>query len=116
LCEQDRPCVVSSLPFAYGSNAWAGSHDAYAVARIIPDATGDDRSLVCVSAKGAAAAVDALKSAGFSGRAIASDGPDFHMIEVDAFLLAGDSRIAALDADATVIGAYAAPIRDSIGS
>ena len=116
LCEQDRPCVVSSLPFAYGSNAWAGPRDAYAVARITPDATGDDRSLVCVAAQDADSAVHTLKSAGFSGRPIASDGPGFHMIEVDAFLLAGDSRIAALDADATVIGAYATPIRDSIGS
>ena len=116
LCEQDRPCVVSSLPFAYGSNAWAGLHDAYAVARITPDATGDDRSLVCVAAQDADAAIHALKSAGFTARPIASDGPGFHMVEVDAFLLAGDSRIAALDADATVIGAYATPIRDSIGS
>ncbi|MBL4721466.1 MAG: chorismate mutase [Alphaproteobacteria bacterium] len=116
LCEQDRPCVVSSLPFAAGSNAWAGPCDAYAVARITPDATGDDKSLVCVTALDADAALEALASAGLSGRRIASDGADFHMVEVDEFLTTDDARIAALANTATVIGAYASPAHDLIRS
>ena len=111
LCNKDRPCVVSSLPFALGSNAQVGAGDAYAIACITPDSSGDDRSLVCFTANDNAAAIAALATAGFAGQCLASDGDAHYLAEVDGFLTVADDRLAAL-ADACLIGVYAAPAGD----
>jgi chorismate mutase-like protein len=111
LCNKDRPCVVSSLPFALGSNAQVGAGDAYAIACITPDSSGDDRSLVCFSASGDDAAKMALSDAGFAGHCLASDGDAHYLAEVDGFLTPDDNRLAALDG-ACIIGVYAAPAGD----
>ena len=114
LCDKDRPCVVSSLPFALGGNAQSGPGDAYAIACITPDASGDDLSLVCFSASDDAAAKAALAAAGFTGHCLASDGDTHHLAEVDGFLTAADERLAALD-EVCLIGVYAAPAGDITG-
>ncbi|MBT5108164.1 MAG: chorismate mutase [Rhodospirillaceae bacterium] len=111
LCDKDRPCVVSSLPFALGSNAKSGAGDAYAIACVTPDSSGDDRSLVCFTANDNAAAIAALATAGFAGQCLASDGDAHYLAEVDGFLTVADDRLAAL-ADACLIGVYAAPAGD----
>ena len=107
LCNKDRPCVVSSLPFASGSNALPGPVDAYAIACITPDATDDDRSLVSFSSANATAADATLSAAGFTGHCLVSDATHY-LAEVDEFLTGTDARLDALD-DGFLVGVYAAP-------
>jgi chorismate mutase / prephenate dehydratase len=107
LNHKDRPCVVSSLPFASGSNAQSGAVDAYAIACITPDETGDDLSLVSFSAAADDAATAALSAAGFAGRCLTSDATHY-LAEVDGFLTGADDRLGALD-DGFLVGVYAAP-------
>ena len=87
---------------------------AWVVAPGPPDASGDDRSFVRLEA-----AADApregfarmLSDAGLTGRILSlarQGGRSLALAEIDAFIAAGDPRLAGLNA--VLLGAYAVPV------
>lgn len=123
LCGAVAPRIVARLPFIEGSNARNEGVEAFAVAKVAPDATGDDRSLLVVetaSEMSRAGLRELLVKAGLTVRSIVPDPADVkvHLIEVDGFFTAEDAtveRLAAADEIGAiyVIGAYGVPVRES---
>lgn len=120
LYDQDAPRVVLRLPFGDLGNARGESPRALVIARVAPEATGDDRTLLVVETVrevGRAAVDDMLAKAKVSARTIASHRNDLHLhlVEADGFLDESDAGIqlfAARDVVGGVmqIGAYPAPL------
>lgn len=122
LADVDRgaPRIVARLPFVARGNA-RGEGDALAIACVEPESTGDDRTLMVLTAGGGPdrAALDgALDGVGLAGRAVAAAGGRL-LVEVDDFLGPGDERLDGLcralapaAGGAVSIGAYAAPMGD----
>ncbi len=119
------PRVVGRLPFVPNSRGSLAELDAYVIANAAPEDSGEDRSLLVLamteSAPSIARISALLAQVGLEGRAIAQhrrseDGARI-LLEIEGFMAADDSRLAALmDADrkliddAVVIGAYAVPL------
>ena len=109
--EAPRLCIVARLPFLADATR---ADAALVVAPGPPDASGDDRSFVRLEA-----AADApregfarmLSDAGLTGRILSlarQGGRSLALAEIDAFIAAGDPRLAGLNA--VLLGAYAVPV------
>jgi chorismate mutase len=109
--EAPRLCIVARLPFLADATR---ADAALVVAPVPPDASGDDRSFVRLEA-----AADApregfarmLSDAGLTGRTLSlarQGGRSLALAEIDAFIAAGDPRLAGLNA--VLLGAYAVPV------
>lgn len=113
------PRIVARLPFIGGSNARDDGAGAYAVAKLEPDSTGDDRALLFVEtamelSRGGLRSL--VADANLKARLIVADREDVtaHLIEVEGFLAPEDPAVemlAARDEVRTVhvVGAYGAP-------
>lgn len=121
---QDAPRVVLRLPFGDPGNARGESPQALVIARLAPESTGDDRTLLVVETAaevGRGAVDDMLVKAGMSARIIASHRNDLHLhlVEADGFLEADDAGIQLFAARDVIdgvmpIGAYPAPLAPAI--
>ena len=116
----DAPQVVLRLPFVEPGNVRDRGASAMVIARISPEESGDDRSLLLLET---AAEVrrpvigEMLAAAGLEGKIVcaATDGTTQYLAEARGFLENDDTRVAALTAQANVervrvIGAYPAPL------
>jgi len=120
-----RPRVVARLPFGTVGNAADAYRDAFVVAAIEPEASGDDCTLLVIVVANtvcAADIADAFLKAKFDSNpvaAFAGDNDVAHLFEVAAFLGDGEPRVdralASLpDAPrAAWLGAYARPLPDA---
>lgn len=119
LWSSDAPRIVLRLPFGEAGNA-RGGVPALVIARVEPEATGEDRSLAIVETIAEvrrATIVDMLAEAGLQGELVcaASDGSNHYLVELDGFVENRDERLRRL-ADlkpverARVIGAYPNPL------
>ena len=120
LWSADAPQVVLRLPFVEPGNARGHGASALVIARVPPEASGDDRSLLLLEM---AAEVrrpvigEMLTKAGLEGEIVcaATDGTIQYLAEAAGFVEGGDSRLAALAKQENVervrvIGAYPAPL------
>ena len=116
----DAPRIVQYLPFAEPGNARGEGLRALVLARVAPEPTGNDRTLLLVETAGATArnAVDAmLARAGVNGRAVASQttAPFLTLVDAEGFLGETDAGLVALAAQDGVrriatVGAYPVPL------
>jgi chorismate mutase len=109
--EAPRLSVVARLPFMADT---ARANAALVVAPVPADASGEDRSLLRLEGS-ADAARDSfarmLTEAGLAGRILSlvrQGGRSLALAEIDAFIAAGDPRLAGLNA--VLLGAYAVPV------
>ncbi len=123
LCAPGAPQIIYRLPFFSRGNARGGTDDvpdALALARIEPEATGDDRSLLVLETAEAlsrSALGDLLRGVELMPRLLVShnEGTWFHFAEIEGFLARDDARFARLEAHspvqrASIIGNYAVPL------
>ncbi|MBM3589126.1 MAG: chorismate mutase [Alphaproteobacteria bacterium] len=109
--EAPRLSVVARLPFV--ANA-AHADAAMVVAPLAADASGEDRSLLRLEGSADATCegfARMLTEARFAGRILSlvrQGGRSLALAEIDAFIAAGDPRIAGLQA--VLLGAYAVPV------
>ncbi len=109
--EAPRLCIVARLPFLADATR---ADAALVVAPVPPDASGDDRSFVRLEAAADAPRegfVRMLSDAGLTGRILSlarQGGRSLALAEIDAFIAAGDPRLAGLNA--VLLGAYAVPV------
>jgi chorismate mutase / prephenate dehydratase len=119
-----RPRVVARLPFGAIVNAADPYRDAFVIAAMEPEASGEDDTLLVIAAQGAVAGsdiADAFFAAKFDCNPIASFGRGgrvAHLVEVEAFLADGDPRIGRAlgplgGAKSAWLGAYARPLPDA---
>jgi chorismate mutase len=113
--EAPRLCIVARLPFLADAMR---ADAALVVAPVPPDASGEDRSLVRLEG-GADASRDSfarqLAEAGLVGRVVCllrQGGRSLALAEIDAFIAAGDPRLATLHA--VLLGAYAVPVAGDV--
>lgn len=116
LCGAVAPRVIARLPFIEGSNARDSGAGAYAIAKMAPEATGDDRALLVVEIDAdvsRAGLQGLLARSGLSAVSIVSckDQVTAYLIEVEGFVSPEDASVKQLEAaDAVhavfVIGAY----------
>lgn len=119
LWSNEAPRVVLRLPFGEAGNARGGAR-ALVIARVDPEATGDDRTLAIIEAVAEvrrATIADMLAEVGLPGELVctASDGSSHYLVELDGFVENGDERLGRLAElkaveRARVIGAYPAPL------
>jgi len=113
--------VSYRMPFApIGNGRTDGGQEALAIGRIVPESSGQDRSLIVVETREALsrAGVTALaERVGINGHPIAScvTGLYFQLLDVDGYVTDDDDRVGELAklndvAQVTVIGSYATPI------
>jgi hypothetical protein len=119
----DAPHIVARLPL---TGPGPLGIEALAIARMTPEPTGDDHSVVAVETGpdiSRSAFTEALAAAGLAPRAIwdarpAADDARFHVVEVRGFVEPDDGRLAALRGasdgggirNALLLGAYATPL------
>jgi chorismate mutase/prephenate dehydratase len=109
--EAPRLSVVARLPFVADA---AHADAALVVAPVPADASGEDRSLLRLEGSADAARESfarMLNEAGLAGRILClvrQDGRSMALAEIDAFIAAGDPRLAGLNA--VLLGAYAVPV------
>lgn len=129
--EKTTPQIVARAPFFRTDNPRTEGLSALVVARLVPEPSGPaesglDRSLLVlespadVSRSRISAALAAVKLPAFTSairQEIAGDGGALYLIELPAFIIAGDARLAALEqalatpgARLTPVGAYAVPV------
>jgi chorismate mutase/prephenate dehydratase len=118
-----NPRVIARLPF--GAAGIDACQDAFVIATIEADPSGDDCTLLAIRAARAVAAAsitDAFLETRIDGTPVATverDGGTFHLVELDALVASDDSRLARalakLDASAraTRLGCYARPLPDA---
>jgi len=113
--EAPRLSVVARLPFVADA---ARADAAMVVAPLAADASGEDRSLLRLEGS-ADATRDSfarkLTEAGLAGRILSlvhQGGRSLALAEIDAFIAAGDPRLAGLKA--VLLGAYAVPIAGDV--
>jgi chorismate mutase-like protein len=121
----DAPRIVLRLPFAGVGNARRKNAQALVIARVAPQSTGDDRSLVMIETSEERRRVvftEMLKRAGLEGRLVCAsrDGSLHYLVEVQGFLEDGDRRLERLLAQQAVervrvIGAYPVPLSEAAG-
>ena len=123
---ENEPKVISRLPFVVNPNGGRGQVSAVALARVTPEETGDDRSLLTVELGeelSRARLIGALTAVGLppiwqaSGPAQGGQGSGLYLLEVESFVSPDDPRLAKLSETlgnalnrVTVLGAYPAPI------
>lgn len=124
---ENEPKVISRLPFLVANaHGGRGQVSAVALARVTPEETGDDRSLLTVELGeelSRARLIGALNTVGLppiwqaSGPAQGGQGSGLYLLEVESFVSPDDPRLAKLAetlgsalARVTVLGAYPAPI------
>lgn len=120
LWSAEAPRVVLRLPFAEPGNVRGRGVSALAIARVAPEASGDDRSLLLLEM---AAEVrrpvigEMLAAAGLEGKIVcaATGGMTQYLAEAAGFVEGNDSRLTALAKQENVervrvIGAYPAPL------
>lgn len=118
-----RLYVIAKIPFWTKRAEGLPQGDAYVVASVPPDASGQDRGLIALQAsaemsRGRLAAQ--VKDAGFEPgsmwvRRLAGDTLITALVEVDGLVAESDPRLAAiagLEAPPVVIGGYAVPLGD----
>lgn len=116
--------VSYRLPFTpRGDGSADGGFEALAISRIVPEASGLDRSLIVIETREAlsrAGVTGLAERAGIKGYPIASckAGLYFQLIDAEGFVAEDDGRIADLArlndvAQVTVIGTYAAPMTET---
>ncbi len=120
LWSPEAPQIVLRLPFAGVGNARKKNAQALVIARVPPQPTGDDRSLVMIETAEERRRVvfaEMLKRAGLEGRLVcaARDGSLHYLLEVQGFLEGGDGRLKRLLQQdnverARIIGAYPVPL------
>jgi len=108
------------LPFTPADSRSEGGTEALAIGRIVPEETGQDRSLIVVETREALsrAGITALaERIGIKGYPIASckAGLHFQLLDAEGYVVGEDPRIGELAqlndiAQVTVIGNYATPI------
>ncbi|MBM3554773.1 MAG: chorismate mutase [Alphaproteobacteria bacterium] len=109
------PRVIVRLPFVRDAGA-APAVEAMVVARVKPEPSGEDVSLIVLATKDEIShdrLGEKLTAAGLKGRRIADaarEGEVLHLLEVDGFIAADDPRLGRLTGEAVCIGAYARPI------
>ena len=113
--EAPRLSVVARLPFMADT---ARADAALVVAALPADASGEDQSLLRLEASAEASResfVRMLSDAGLAGRILCllrQDGRSLALAEIDAFVAAGDARLAGLNS--VLLGAYAVPIAGDV--
>lgn len=114
--------VSYRLPFAPSGNSRIDSGlEALAIGRIVPESSGEDRSLIVIETREALsrASVSALaERTGIKGHPVASSvsGQNYQLLEAEGYIADDDARLADLAklsdvAQVTVIGSYAIPLQ-----
>lgn len=116
--------VSYKLPFVAADGD--GGQAALAIGRIVPETSGDDRTLVVVETEqplSRAGVTGLAERVGLRGHPIASSvsGPSFQLLDIEGYITDDDGRIDDLSklndvAQATVIGSYATPLTPSSGT
>lgn len=120
---ENPPRIFAHVPFIVSDHE-RGRHSSYAIARVTPEATHDDVTLMVANAGDisihrltSAFAAVGLTAARVQFSEPQPDGTLFHLLKVDGFVTADDPRLATLSeklADSViswqVLGSYAAPI------
>lgn len=121
-----RPRVIARLPFGALGNAAAGYPDAFVIAVMAPEASGDDCTLLAIETEAtfsSAKLTDAFLATRMDINSIAlceRNGVAAHLLEVEALLAPGDKRLEpvlkAVGADGRVtwLGIYARPLPDAV--
>ncbi len=122
----DAPQIVLRLPFAATGNARGRGAQALVLARVAPEPTGDDRSLIMIEMAEERRRVvfaEMLDRAGLKGRLVCAsrDGSLQYLVEVEGFLESGDERLGRVMEEADVervrvIGGYPVPLSESAKS
>lgn len=119
------PQIVARLPFGTLGNAAPQCRDAFVIAAMDPEPSGDDCTLVAILGAGARPSADltnAFLAAGIDINLIAmaeGDGGPSYLVEIDALVVAGDPRLAQALAPLGTglrvlwLGAYARPLPDA---
>jgi len=113
--EAPRLSVVARLPFVADAMR---ANTALVVAPVPADASGEDRSLLRLEASADAPRegfARMLSDAGVAGRILCharQGGRSLALAEIDAFMAAGDPRLAMLNA--VLLGAYAVPVAGDV--
>src|SRR6185437_14522027 len=122
---EGKPQVIARLPFGAAGNGFDSCQDAFVIAAIEADPSGDDCTLLCIGAPreiSAAALTDAFLEARIDCTPLAAverGGAAAYLVELDARLAAGDPllarALARLDAAARAnwLGCYARPLPDA---
>lgn len=120
LWSPDAPRVVLRLPFCRSRNARGLNAQALVIARVAPEATGEDRSLIMVETveeRRRPTFAEMLARAGLKGQLVCAsvDGSLHYLVEAEGFLDGGDERIHSLReeggvARVQIIGAYPVPV------
>jgi chorismate mutase/prephenate dehydratase len=120
LWSADAPSVVLKLPFVEPGNVRDRGTSALVLARVPPEDSGDDRSLLLLEvAEQVRRPVvrEMLAAAGLDGEIVcaADDGTAYYLAEAAGFIGNGDEAVAALQKQKNVervriIGAYPAPL------
>ena len=120
-----RPRVVARLPFGALGNAAEDCQDAFVIAAMEPEPSGDDCTIVAIAGEAtlnSAAVTDAFLATEIDSNPLAScegDGATMHLVELAALLAAGDARIERALArlgrglQVTWLGFYARPLSDA---
>ena len=120
LWSADAPRVVLRLPFVEPGNVRGRGVSALVIARVPPEASGDDRSLLLLEMTAdvrRTVIAEMLAKAGLEGQFVcaAADGTHQYLAEAAGFLESSDSRLVKLAKQENVervrvIGAYPAPL------
>ncbi len=120
------PRVVARLPFIDQPLGRLEPVESLVIGRIAPEPSGDDVTLVVLSAGPPALSrarmTEQIAKTGLTGRIVAGSGAEggdqLYLVEIDGFIAEGDSRLAAMAKSPTEasirllwIGAYARPLR-----
>lgn len=121
---RDGVRVSYKLPFV--PNGGAGGQAALAIGRIVPETSGQDRTLIVVETEQAlsrAGVTGLAERVGLNGHPIASCtvGPSFQLLEIEGYVADEDGRVDDLSklngvGQATVIGSYATPLEPASGT
>lgn len=125
LWSNDAPQVVLRLPFVEPGNIRDRGVSALVIARVPPEESGDDRSLMLLETSASVRRPiigEMLAAAGLDGKIVcaAIDGTAQYLAEAAGFLENGDGRVAALAGQkiverVRVIGTYPAPLDGASG-
>jgi chorismate mutase-like protein len=121
----ERPRVVARLPFGTAGNALDACQDAFVIAAMTADPSGDDCTLLAIRAArvlASASITDAFLAVRLDVTPIAAverDGGASYLVELDALVADDDSRLAQAlmradpSARASWLGSYARPLPDA---
>jgi chorismate mutase len=125
LWSTDAPQVVLRLPFVEPGNGRDRGASALVIARVPPEESGDDRSLLLMETSVSVRRPvigEMLAAAGLEGEIVcaSTDGTAQYLAEASGFLEKGDGRVGALSAQkiverVRVIGTYPTPLDGASG-